>query len=318
MSTSTNPTSQPTPQPTPTTPSIASPQQSAQNSRNDSQISIQSPETEPLFQYPRGYPSLSATMNSDLSLAMFRRFGKIRIRSLLYKQDYLAELERRLYVLDLKEKDQVNLSSRRFDNNAERKEIMVEIGITLKDYDKALFNCSKIFGSPAASAKNIEQLSQWIDDSQPLEAEEQRFLEDRSDVIALREDLLERGTQLKLAGFLAKKYLTSDSDPRNRLNSDPNVYYIPDDGVLKIAGFLKIVVRVVVTITAAATLLVPIVILCFVKVFRWQMFTIVISTLTFSAAVASTRASNGEIFGATAAYAAVMTVFLGSVVNSSI
>lgn len=119
------------------------------------------------------------------------------------------------------------------------------------------------------------------------------------------------------------------------------MYYIPDDGVLKIAGFLKIVVRVAVTITAAATLLVPIVILCFVKVFRWQMFTIVISTLTFSAAVASTRASNGEIFGATAAYdiypilgkkkkkiylieanwdpryAAVMTVFLGSVINSS-
>lgn len=80
------------------------------------------------------------------------------------------------------------------------------------------------------------------------------------------------------------------------------MYYIPDDGVLKIAGFLKIVVRVVVTITAAATLLIPIVILCFVKTPRWQMFTIVISTLTFSAAVASTRASNGEIFGATAAY----------------
>ncbi|RPB12500.1 hypothetical protein P167DRAFT_158660 [Morchella conica CCBAS932] len=144
-------------------------------------------------------------MNSDPSLAMFRRFGKIRIRSLLYKQDHLAELERRLYVLDLKEDDQVNLSSRRFDNNAERKEIMAEIDIALKDYDKALFNCSKIFGFPAASAKNIEQLSQWIDDSQPLEAEEQRFLEDRSDVITLREDLLERGTQLKLAGFLAKK-----------------------------------------------------------------------------------------------------------------
>lgn len=73
-------------------------------------------------------------MNSDPSLAMFRRFGKIRIRSLLYKQDHLAELERRLYVLDLKEDDQVNLSSRRFDNNAERKEIMAEIDIALKDY----------------------------------------------------------------------------------------------------------------------------------------------------------------------------------------
>lgn len=56
------------------------------------------------------------------------------MRSLLYKQDQLSELERKLYKCDLQENDQINLSSRRHDNNEERKLILAEIDTKMKEY----------------------------------------------------------------------------------------------------------------------------------------------------------------------------------------
>lgn len=67
---------------------------------------------------------------------MFRRFGRLQIRNLLYKQDQLAELERKLYKLDLKEGDQLNLSSRRHDQNEDRKTVVAEIDAKLKEYGR--------------------------------------------------------------------------------------------------------------------------------------------------------------------------------------
>jgi hypothetical protein len=89
-----------------------------------------------------GYASLSSFMASDKVFAIFRRFDVIAIRSLLYLQDELVELEESLHELDQADMndgtpfDLWRLHSRRGDNNSERNEILVEIREKLKEYSR--------------------------------------------------------------------------------------------------------------------------------------------------------------------------------------
>lgn len=50
--------------------------------------------------YPKGYPRLAAYIDSDSDTALFRRFGILSARNLLYLQAELTELEARLNALD--------------------------------------------------------------------------------------------------------------------------------------------------------------------------------------------------------------------------
>jgi hypothetical protein len=84
--------------------------------------------------YPRGYPQFAALINADPAFAVFRRFGTLRARSLLYKQDELVELEAQLNEADATERRQVYLSSRRRDANEERKTLMQSIDKALIEY----------------------------------------------------------------------------------------------------------------------------------------------------------------------------------------
>ena len=47
-----------------------------------------------------GYGSVAACMNSDRDLAIFRRFGALNIRNLLYLQSELMALEKQLHETD--------------------------------------------------------------------------------------------------------------------------------------------------------------------------------------------------------------------------
>jgi hypothetical protein len=70
---------------------------------------------------------------------VFRRFGTLRARSLLYKQDELVEMEAQLNELDVTEQRQVYLSSRRRDANDERKKLVQSIDKALIEYGMISF-----------------------------------------------------------------------------------------------------------------------------------------------------------------------------------
>lgn len=63
-----------------------------------------------------------------------RRFGKLRARVLLLKQDRLSVLEQKLEALDREEPAPLFLGGRRYDKNAERQTILSEIEDRLADY----------------------------------------------------------------------------------------------------------------------------------------------------------------------------------------
>lgn len=94
--------------------------------------------------HPKGYPQLAAFVNSDDNFLIARKYGFLRSRVLLYRQDELSELERDLIALD--DDDKVNralaLTSRKNDEETDndpiysRKVLMKKIDDKLKEYGK--------------------------------------------------------------------------------------------------------------------------------------------------------------------------------------
>ena len=94
--------------------------------------------------HPEGYPQLTAFLNSDDDFLIARKYGFLRTRLLLYRQDELSVLEKGLLKLDNEDKQNRKraLQSRKYDeetdDNSEntRKALMVKIADKLKDYGK--------------------------------------------------------------------------------------------------------------------------------------------------------------------------------------
>lgn len=85
-------------------------------------------------EYPRGYPRLAALQSSDPVFAMFRRFTTLHTRVLLLAQDELCSLEKKLQAIDAAERTQLYLSSREHDANTDRRSIISEIKLKLREY----------------------------------------------------------------------------------------------------------------------------------------------------------------------------------------
>jgi hypothetical protein len=84
--------------------------------------------------YPRGYPRFAAFLDSTHEFSLFRKFGYLRARVLLQKQDQLAELEEKLSALDAEEEIPYYLCTRREDKNSARQALIREIELTLQEY----------------------------------------------------------------------------------------------------------------------------------------------------------------------------------------
>ena len=91
---------------------------------------------------PSGYPQLAAFINSDENFLIARKYGYLRSRVLLYRQDELAVLERNLIALDAddEEKRPLALQSRKHDESTDkdpvysRKVLIQNIDDKLKEY----------------------------------------------------------------------------------------------------------------------------------------------------------------------------------------
>lgn len=88
---------------------------------------------------PTGYPRLAAFLDSDENFMLYRRFGFLQARALLYKQDELRELEDKLDKMDqrdAKTKPKVLKSRDKDDANGERKNLIGLITKEFKEYGK--------------------------------------------------------------------------------------------------------------------------------------------------------------------------------------
>ena len=89
--------------------------------------------------YAEGYGKLAAFIDCDPNFRIYRKFGWLHSRVLLYIQDELRELEEELEDIDAweaKSGNDLKLRCRRADDNTERLELIAKIKEKLDEYGK--------------------------------------------------------------------------------------------------------------------------------------------------------------------------------------
>lgn len=100
---------------------------------------------ETVDKHPRGYPRTAVYVNSDDTTALFRRFGDMHARLLLYKQAELTELEEKLAKIDQEDSQDPaarwkvghSIHIKGGKRNEIRKDLILEINEKLKEYGKS-------------------------------------------------------------------------------------------------------------------------------------------------------------------------------------
>ncbi|KAK4220387.1 hypothetical protein QBC37DRAFT_367395 [Rhypophila decipiens] len=269
--------------------------------------------------FPRGYPSLSAFLSSDREFAMFRSFKRLHARLVLHKQDELVQLEEHLDSLDEAE-GQINphaLTTNRPGRHGptsryseERRVLLAEIEVKLREYNSVLTSLLDHLGTQEPEQSKIQNVANWMDGKKPLARAESGFLDDWSDLRPSKHSP-EKGGLEELLGRIA----TSPTCQRIWASPSPK----SDDPHVRLANHSKImaVSRTLATVFAVFALIIPIVVLYNVQAVTSRLWIISGFTALFSSALRwLTMSRNYEIFSATAAYCAVMVVFVGSLPES--
>ena len=278
-----------------------------------------------------GYGKVASFQDVDPSLSIYRKFGLLRKRALLYLQDELKYLEEELKVADTSEftdGDPRRLFSRRIDfsrkSTSPRKELIPKINEKLAAYDALLLRTREIESIPRPGLRAQRTLYRLVRNSQSLKANEMDWIRYGPDLASLSnsvdhgwfatlfEDLLSHLPQ-RLTNFFfqgKEEAIMAGTEPTFQLLS---------------AKRFDILLRFILTILAAVLLLTPVIILFelqpktqseIVRNSKWQLLTIFLFTFIFSGSYSVfTKARRQEVFTATAAYCAVLVVFLGNTFN---
>ncbi|OIW24413.1 hypothetical protein CONLIGDRAFT_565921, partial [Coniochaeta ligniaria NRRL 30616] len=260
--------------------------------------------------FPRGYPSLSAFLHSDRDFAMFRSFGRLHARVLLHKQDELVQLEQRLDQLDQRasETDPYVLTTNRRHSatTAERQALLGEVEAKLKEYDTLLSSFLDHLERPQPEETEIQSVINWMDGKKPLVREESTFLNDWSDLRRSRQSQEKGGLEVLLGRCATSPRLRSFCKEAHSRSDDANLRLLDQSKLLEMS-------RSIATIFAVLALIIPVVVLYSVQAVASRLWIISGFTAMFSSALRLlTLSRNFEIFSATAAYCAVMVVFVGS------
>ncbi|KAG0641026.1 hypothetical protein HOY80DRAFT_1008735 [Tuber brumale] len=243
----------------------------------------------------KGFREIADYMSRDGDCILARRFGVLRFRDLLCKQAQVAEVERHLALVD---------SGELFGHGDVEtvRGLMRELDTKLKAYDEALERCHRVYTMPHPSARSLHESSSWlrtrkfdwhIQVQQPEE-----------DIVTLDRGLITDGPITRTAALIARVVFKKEVTRRagvDQLSSEHSIY----------------VSRVLISLIAPVILLVPVVLLCYVRKLWAQIIVVVLATVISSFAMMVAKAGNAEVFMATSAYAAVMVVFLGTVADVS-
>ncbi|MDI1490157.1 MAG: hypothetical protein OHK93_001357 [Ramalina farinacea] len=276
-----------------------------------------------------GYPKVAGFEDCDHSLLIFRKFGWLHLRSLLSLQDELAEFEktmRRLDKLEFADGDPKNLISRRRDDqqpDSARQELAAKMKKKLVEYDELLLRVQKIQAMKRPSSRAQLTLFNLIRNTESLVADEAEFIRYSPDLAALVPDD-EHGL---FNNFLEDAFnFVSQKLTKAFFRSKEQAQQTGDEELLLVDyKRMDILLRIILTVLASSLLLIPVSILFELQPSKpsevrrnsnYQILTIFLFTLVFAASITIfTRARRQEVFQATAAYCAVLVIFLGNTSN---
>ncbi|KAK6543639.1 hypothetical protein TWF694_000381 [Orbilia ellipsospora] len=278
----------------------------------------------PVTEVPIGYSRLAAFMDLEDDLAIFRRFSRLHLRLLLYRQADIEELEEEIINLDKFEAEEARLNAkpesalnrswrREKDLEERRVELVKQLRKHMKAYDDELFRFKQKLALKTATKGHIANLKNWMkrQTPRPLVPSEAQILLDAEDICALQAssedsavltDALRRWARDSCGclAFLFRKKGNPASE------GDPSIKYYDrkwEDALTRIAYATLV----------SVILIAGVIVLFYIDSPTGRLACLCVSTFLCGVVMALfTTAKKGEIMGATAAYCAVMVVFVGS------
>ncbi|KAF2475653.1 uncharacterized protein BDR25DRAFT_253094 [Lindgomyces ingoldianus] len=285
--------------------------------------------TVPLQDYPSGYPRQAAFQSSEPSFSIYRCFNYLHSRVLLELQDQLRVLESDLTDLDnldLENGQEKRLKSRAYDLRQAKKEkieseragLIATIRDKLVNYDEILVKARELNTFQRPSKRDYGSFRTWFWNEKPLSYElEEQFIKRKEDLVTLRhgrewagfDGLIEELIR-KLHCPLTQKIFTT---PELRAKTNNKyIHYYSSSRIEKLVGLI-------ITFIIFVLLILPVVAMYRLTsiTYRNTIFDaigiLVVFTLLFSAAMSLlTRAKRHELFAASAAYCAVLVVFISN------
>ncbi|KAH9862706.1 hypothetical protein J1614_010799 [Plenodomus biglobosus] len=268
--------------------------------------------------------------------AILRRFGELNLLNLLRLQADLQDIENELLQIreeDLLSEDPVRIcyskdfrvmrDNERVGGDSEQYDLLIKIGNKLQEYNAALALALQVKGAEQPTERELENLRSWLrrpkGGNDFLAGEEAKVWEDKnaSEYVTLfpRADLENDAFTSFLGGRLLDVYHSIWGGNRKaKYGTEPGEVEIRKYSGRKIAKTGNIAVAIISSILPTLVILA----LYFVKRMIVRIGLVILFTAIFSVALAVfTAACKVEIFSATAAFAAVEVVFIGSTTNSS-
>ncbi|KAF2626412.1 hypothetical protein BU25DRAFT_343768, partial [Macroventuria anomochaeta] len=284
--------------------------------------------------YPRGYPSQAAFQSSESSFSIYRSFDYLHSRVILDLQDELRCLESDLSELDEEDgfapdmERRNSVRSRELDLEAAgsedglspRSALLSTIRDKLVRYDEILLKARELNTFQRPSNRDYRSLRHWCRAKKPLVDEEQVFVMRKEDLISLRQGREWAGfdgwieSSIKRLPKCIKQSLFTTPELREK-TKDASIEYYSPSRVEKLVGLI-------ITLIIFVLLVLPVVAMYKLTSVGNRNSTLdavgllVVFTLLFSAAMSLlTKAKRHELFAASAAYCAVLVVFISNFSN---
>ncbi|KAF1956893.1 hypothetical protein CC80DRAFT_444140 [Byssothecium circinans] len=265
-----------------------------------------------------GYPSLAAWIarDPDNETYVFRKFDRLSARNLLNLQNELMDLESKIDSMDQEMLSvggsnpvlrRTMLSWEVFERHAQtltplekhKKALENDLKCKIKEYHEALLLQSQISNLDRPSSRLLSIFSDYFSNPRPIiHGKAQNMLDDPTDLVALRAPL-----DTDTLSCLIRNYwpFRSKSYPDA---GDTTQYFLETHVQRVVVG--------VSTVFAAILLVCAITCLYFVRKPGAKLGLLAAFTSLFAASVGGlTSAKRQEVFAASAAYAAVLVVFVG-------
>jgi len=275
--------------------------------------------------YPLGYPSWAAYQNSDPTFRVYKRFGTLRNRVILYRQQELAKLEDQLNVLDIEDDEKHNHRIRSLrrdtaDPDSKRMNLIDQIDSKLEHYDGLLERERQSGLMQKPRKRHYRSLVNYLWNRAPIVRSEMTFLKHRDDFVILTgqpESPLERTLDhlICISPFAWFRRLFSSEAQLNKIDKrvDEHTTLTSTEKIEQLARFIA-------SILAIILIGIPLYVLAS-KSFcdRTKITVLLISLVLFPVAIQiAARPKNHDLFTATAAYCAVLSTFLATSTNFNV
>ncbi|KAF2137091.1 uncharacterized protein K452DRAFT_329409 [Aplosporella prunicola CBS 121167] len=310
------------------------------------------PITTPVNQYAQGYPRLAAFNASEQNHMLYRGFSYVHSRLLLDLQTELSELEKKLYELDEEDELLANTNSetkksplrsqlldvararrqpettkgtegqQSITKEPTRRDILQELHKKLLKYDELLIKAREVVSFQRPTDRDYRNVTTWFSSERPLVQREEEYILWREDLVSLRHGQEWAGFDGKIEATL--DYLKCDLIERvfgrpgrrhkdeRELNGKPlngQVTYFSASRVEKLVGLI-------ITTLVVILLVIPVIAMLSLGKHNpvFSAIGIMIGfTLLFAATMSLlTKARTHELFSASAAYCAVLIVFIAN------